>query len=161
MRIATRIALAGLVAALSLTTLVADDAKDKAKGPKDVATPVSDTRLGLAPGSVFETLTPDPVVPDASDPGTKPVLARWNAVAPPMIPHGIADFLPITTEANACVDCHLVDKKVKGEPTPIPVSHKAAAKQGEDAKVAGPRWICNSCHVPLTAAKPLPASTRR
>jgi cytochrome c-type protein NapB len=98
------------------------------------------------------------VVPNASDPGETGALPRPHSEAPPIVPHAIADFLPITQESNLCVDCHAVEEKVVGEPTPIPASHytdmRATPDQVGDTLV-GARYSCVLCHVPLTEAKPL------
>lgn len=161
MRRTLSIALAGLVAGLLTTMLIGEEPKkETAKAAAQGSSPTPEAELGLARGSVTATLSPDPVVPESSDPGVKPPLPRWNRVAPPMIPHSVADALPITRDANACVDCHLIDKQEEGDPTPIPVSHLAAAKAGASAAVTGVRWVCTACHASLTDAKPLPASTR-
>jgi len=51
-----------------------------------------------------------------------------------------------------------VKAKKPGEPTPLPASHytdlrNAPGKVGDT--VTGARWVCTSCHVPQTDAKPL------
>jgi len=101
------------------------------------------------------------VVENTSDPGELPLPGRAHAEMPPVVPHGIADFLPITRSDNACVDCHAVAEKEPGEPTPIPPSHfvdfrRAPDRPGE--KLAGARWVCVACHVARTGAKPLVAN---
>lgn len=161
MRRILTLALTALIAGLFTTMLIGEEPKkETAKAPAQSSSPTPEAELGLARGSVTDTLSPDPVVPESTDPGVKPPLQRWNRVAPPMIPHGVADALPITRDANACVDCHLIDKQEEGDPTPIPVSHRAETKAGESAAVTGKRWVCTACHASLTDAKPLPASTR-
>jgi len=122
------------------------------------AKPIPDGQLGLAKGSVFEVLTPPAVKEEASVPGEKPALPRAFADAPPLVPHGIEDFLPLTPKANACVDCHSVKEKVKGQATPMPASHYTDYRNAPDKvgdKVAGARWVCTACHVPQTDARPL------
>jgi cytochrome c-type protein NapB len=69
--------------------------------------------------------------------------------------------MPITPGQNACVDCHAVAGKRKGEPTPIPPSHyvdqrNAPGKRGE--RVVGARWSCTACHVPQEDVDPLVGS---
>lgn len=162
-----RITPAALLVALLATAFVGAEEQASeptgggVKGEAKAGKPVPDSELGLARGPVLATSAPDPVRPDTADPGSKPLLPRWNAVAPPMIPHGISDFLPIERSANACVDCHLIEEKGEGDPTPLPASHLSPpAKEGDASVVTGARWICVSCHVPLTDAKPLPASSR-
>lgn len=78
-----------------------------------------------------------------------------NAIAeryePPMIPHAVAAFLPITPEKNACLMCHKVptgdQKKVKGAPTPLPPSHVY------DSKVNPNRYECMLCHAEVLPEK--------
>lgn len=128
------------------------------------AAPIPDAQLGLAKGSVFDVPAPPPVKPNQAAPGETPALPRMYSIAPPRIPHAIDDFLPITQKQSSCVDCHDVKEKKPGEPTPIPASHyvdlrRAAGTQG--AHVAGARWVCTACHVPLTDAQPLLGSAAR
>jgi cytochrome c-type protein NapB len=120
---------------------------------------VKDAELGLSKTSVFEVPAPPAVKENQAAPGEGPVVARPYPGAPPRIPHAIADFLPITREQNSCVDCHGAAKvKEAGQPTPLPPSHYTdlrtpGAAAGE--QVAGGRYVCNSCHLPLTDARPL------
>jgi cytochrome c-type protein NapB len=128
------------------------------------AAPVADSSLGLAPGSVFDAPTPPVVKANESAPGERPPLPRAYAMAPPRVPHAVADFLPITRTQNACLDCHAVKEKVKGEPTPIPPSHytdlRDAPGRVGDA-VVGARHVCIACHVATTDAPDLVESRFR
>lgn len=127
--------------------------------PLAAAPPIKDDTLGLSKASVFTAPAPPAYRDEASAPGEKPRPRRANREAPPVIPHGVADFLPITRAANACVDCHGIrGPKRKGEPTPIPDSHYRDLRRDPDRKgeqIAGTRYICVSCHVPRTDAPPL------
>jgi nitrate reductase (cytochrome), electron transfer subunit len=144
-----------------LLVLAAACAGGKPAGEKGGAAPVPDSALGLSKTSVFDVPAPPVVKPNDAAPGEVPPPPRPYALAPPRIPHGIGDFLPITAKANACADCHAVAEKEKGGPTPLPASHYTdyrndPGKRGD--KVAGARWVCTACHVPLTDAKPLVAN---
>ena len=122
------------------------------------AASVPDASLGLAKGSVFEVPTPAPVKANDSAPGERPVLPRPYVIAPPRIPHGVADFLPITPKQNACIDCHAVKEKKSGEPTPIPASHYTDYRNAPDkvgGQVVGARYVCVSCHAAATDAPAL------
>jgi cytochrome c-type protein NapB len=150
---------------LVVLAVAAGCAAGRPAGEKAVATPVPapvpDSALGLSRASVFDVPAPPLVKENDSAPGELPPPPRPYALSPPRIPHGISDFLPITAKANACVDCHSVAEKEKGQPTPLPASHytdyrNAPGKRGE--KVAGARWVCTACHVPITDAKPLVAN---
>jgi len=139
------------VGALALATaLVAGDEKEE-KG-------ISDATLSLSRTSVFEVASPPAVVSTAPEAGESIPLARAHSEAPPVVPHAIGDFLPITREANACADCHAVEERVEGEPIPIPPSHYVDLRNAPGVRrdeVAGARWVCVSCHVPRTDAPPL------
>jgi nitrate reductase cytochrome c-type subunit len=120
--------------------------------------PTPDTSLGLARGSVFDVPTPPAVKSNGTTPGELPVLPRAYSLAPPRIPHGVADFLPITPKQNNCLDCHGVKEKQAGAPTPIPPSHytdfrNAPGRVG--GEVVGARYVCVSCHVGKTDAPDL------
>jgi len=124
---------------------------------------IADTDVGLVKGSVLDVPTPPAVKANESVPGERPARPRPYAIAPPRVPHGVADFLPITVKDNACVGCHEV-KDAKpgdrrpGEPTPIPPSHytdERNAPGGVGASLAGARHVCTSCHVATTDAADL------
>ncbi len=119
---------------------------------------IADTSLGLVKGSVFDVPTPPAVKDDDSAPGERPAMPRPYATAPPRIPHGVSDFLPITLKQNACVDCHAVKEKKPGEPTPIPPSHYTDYRNvpgTAGSQVVGARWVCISCHAATTDAPAL------
>jgi cytochrome c-type protein NapB len=117
-----------------------------------------DHELGLSKTSVFDIASPEAVVDNDSAPGERPLVARVNPVAPPTVPHGIGDFLPVTLESNMCIDCHAVEEKQVGEPTPIPASHYTDLRRDREAvaeSVVGARYNCIACHVSLTEANAL------
>jgi len=149
-----------LAVALLLAALAAPASADEKKAAR--AGSVKDTQLGLSKGSVFDV--PSPPVYQAEDgaPGEKPLSKRISAEIPPVIPHAIGDFLPITRDVNMCIECHeLPGPKRKGEPTPLPRSHYVDWRHDQGkvlAKPAGARWVCTACHAPLTDAKPLVVS---
>jgi nitrate reductase cytochrome c-type subunit len=119
---------------------------------------IPESKVGLAKTAPAEVAAPARVKENDSAPGDRPVRPRPFPGAAPTVPHGVADFLPITRAQNACVDCHAVAGKKKGEPTPIPASHyvdlrNAPAKRGD--AVVGARWSCTACHVPQEDVAPL------
>jgi cytochrome c-type protein NapB len=117
--------------------------------------PIADTELGLSKSSVFDVPTPPAVRPNERAPGEGPLVPRSYVIAPPRIPHAVADFLPITLAQNACLDCHAVKDKKPSEPTPIPPSHYTDFRLAPDRvgdKVAGARYVCVSCHAGTTDA---------
>jgi len=118
----------------------------------------SPSDIGLSKVAIEEVAIPDAVVMNTSDPGDAPILVPVYDGSPPLIPHGIADFLTMTPDENSCIDCHQVEEKLSGEPTPIPTSHYVDLRNSPDTiqeEVAGARFHCTACHVPLTNASPL------
>lgn len=127
-----------------------------AETPRGGSMPVN--AIGLSPGSLDDVPTPPRVVSNDSEPGDRPLLPRVFAGAPPLMPHGAADYLPIEREDNACVFCHQVEEKVEGDATPIPQSHYRDLRNAPAVvrkEVAGARWNCIACHPPLSDAVPL------
>ena len=145
------------VAVLLASALVAGAA------PPAAPRSIPDKELGLSRTSVFEVPSPPAWKAEASAPGDTPLPPRSDKEAPPVIPHAVADFLPITPTQNLCVDCHAIEgPRKKGEATPVPASHYVDLRHTPDktgAKVAGGRWVCISCHVGRTDAPPAVKST--
>ena len=119
---------------------------------------ISEEAIGLADAKLGELppLAPTPALP--AEPGEAPTQAPAYAGSPPVVPHGVADFTPITRDDNPCLGCHLVEEKIQGEATPIPATHfedlrNAPGVQGDD--IVGARWACLACHVAPTDATPL------
>jgi cytochrome c-type protein NapB len=80
---------------------------------------------------------------------------------PPLIPHEVEKYLPITVEENDCLDCHISDD-FKGRKMPrMGDSHFSLTEKEPDGspKVNMSRWQCNSCHVPQVDAPPLVENT--
>ncbi len=117
-----------------------------------------DTEIGLSKASVFDTPSPEAVVENTRELGESELIPRAHTEAPPVIPHGVTDLLPIRRDENMCVDCHMTDEKTEGGPTPIPASHyidlrNAPTEQREI--IAGARFVCVTCHMERTEAAPL------
>ena len=89
--------------------------------------------------------------------------------APPMIPHRITTFVPIKTNSNLCLSCHIPENAKKIGATPMPETHfinfrpelvqknglyQVDAKEGEivsrklGAELNMARYNCTQCHVP-------------
>jgi len=122
---------------------------------------IADSQLGLSKTSVFDV--PDPVAfaYEKGEPGETVLVPRPFYSAPPVIPHQVADFLPISIEENSCLACHEVGPAAEpGEPTAIPASHAidwrndpSPDKVGDTP--VGARWRCVACHMPTSDATPL------
>jgi nitrate reductase cytochrome c-type subunit len=154
-----------LAACLVLTVAAcgapAEQEPPAAGGPPGSAAGIPDTEIGLSKSSVLEAPAPAAWTADATEPGERPSRPAAFPGSPPVIPHGVADFLPITRDENGCLMCHQPGEKEEGEPTPLPESHltdlrKEPAVKGEEA--VGARVNCVMCHVSLTDAPPLVAS---
>ncbi len=120
--------------------------------------PIPDRDIGLSRSSVFDVADPAVFHEEASDPGEKPVIPRAHIEAPPLVPHNVTEFLPITWEVNLCIECHLADEAGRSDGKPIPASHLTDLRNapGEiGTSVVGARQVCVSCHVAQTDAEPL------
>ena len=146
-----------LFLALLLVACGAETATVEAPPPA-AAKAVPETAIGLYEGTIFDTLTPDAVTWEDRMPGSGEVLTRMVSGAPPAIPHGMTDFLPITREENGCIECHLSDDPDEEAPQ-LPDDHRtdlrAAPEVVGDATTPA-RWVCTACHVPVSDAKPFP-----
>jgi len=121
-----------------------------ALGFQDAPDGTPDKEIGLSKASVFDDPAPPAFQRNTTEPGDTPVIPRLFPEQPPVVPHSMFDYLPITLTENQCMDCHEAGEKVEGEATPIPVSHfvdlrNAPDKQGTE--LAGARYLCVSCHV--------------
>lgn len=127
------------------------------------AQPIAPDSMGLSPGSVFEVPAPKVYTTKAGPPGQNRVLPRAYPGAPPQIPHDIGDFLPITSQNNACIACHNQPDnwgkpREPGTPTPIPQSHYTDLRNAPGKvtdRLMGARYTCSLCHVPQHDAAPL------
>ena len=147
-------ALAAILASACATAPSA--ASKKAPGPG-----VSDATLGLEKSAVTGVPAPKSFPYESKDPGDGKALPRAFDSAPPLIPHTVDGFLPITRADNACVTCHAVDKAEPGGSVPIPASHYVDWRNAptvKRAEIAGSRYVCTACHVPQTDAKALVAN---
>lgn len=89
--------------------------------------------------------------------GEQRLIARTFADQPPLIPHAIEKYEPITAEENACLECHVSDE-LRGKKMPkMGASHFSKTVKEADGSpaVEMSRFQCNSCHVPQVDAKPL------
>jgi nitrate reductase (cytochrome), electron transfer subunit len=93
--------------------------------------------------------------------GDEHLIQRTYSKQPPLVPHAVAKYEPITVEENACLDCHISDE-FRGKKMPrIGKSHFSKTRKESDGSpaVEMSRWQCNTCHVPQVDAKPLVENT--
>lgn len=88
--------------------------------------------------------------------GQLSLIARTFIGQPPMVSHTVEQYA-ITTDENACLDCHLT-KDLRGQPVPqMGESHFVKGKTGKQG-VSMDRFQCDTCHVAQVDAKPLVAN---
>lgn len=111
---------------------------------------IPDHQLGLSKGAITEVADPPLEMKNSNEPGDGSVIPADYADQPTLVPHGIADYLPITPDDNQCADCHAVAEKEEGEPTPIPATHYTDLRNSPDMagdEIVGARYVCVTCHV--------------
>lgn len=89
--------------------------------------------------------------------GEPQLVQRTFLGQPPVIPHSIEQYVPMSQEENACLDCHLTEE-LRGKKVPrVGASHfsKTEKKANGQPVVEMSRYQCDSCHVPQVDAKPL------
>ncbi len=108
----------------------------------------------MAPDPAPKVKAYDAKVPGVGQPH---LIARTFIGQPPMVPHDVEKYVPITREENACLDCHITDE-LRGQKVPkVGESHfsKTFKKRDGSPAVEMSRFQCDSCHVPQVDAKPL------
>lgn len=126
---------------------------------------IDDLNMGLSKTSVFDTPTPKPYQYNKSKAGKSKVLPRAYKGVPPLIPHKVSTYLPISPEDNQCLECHdkpnLIGKK-NTKKSPMSRDHYIDPRTGGDkmaSEVVGARFNCTQCHVPQSSAPPLVENT--
>ncbi len=151
-------------------------------------TTVKEDDLGLRKASVYseDKITGDKTQYGADAPGTSKKINRAYENAPPMIPHDVEGFLPITKDNNQCITCHEPAVAASMGATPVPKTHytsfrpetkltedgtmlqegKQLANTSDIKSVAKPletlsnaRFNCSACHAPQSTATEAPKNT--
>jgi cytochrome c-type protein NapB len=89
--------------------------------------------------------------------GQPNLIARTFVGQPPMVPHTVEKYVPMTLEENACMECHQTEE-IRGQKIPqIGTSHFSTTVKTKSGKPAldMSRFQCDSCHVPQVDAKEL------
>ena len=139
---------------------------------------VSEESLGLRKTNIYQEddTTAAKTEYRGAQAGTSTKIKRAFQDAPPMIPHDVTDFLPITRQNNACVGCHAPDIAPAMGATPIPPSHYLDmrprhicdgvkfkksidnTKNETDVKklthLSQARFNCSQCHAPQSQGNP-------
>ena len=142
MKMINKIALSLAVASSILLTGCSDSAE--AAKPKVADVSISEESLGLRKTDLYsegsETVGDETKYSKAIA-STSKTITRAFQDAPPMIPHDVGDYLPITISNNACVGCHAPEVASSMGALPYPISHMtdfrpktAVAKDGRISK---------------------------
>ena len=89
--------------------------------------------------------------------GDQHLITRTFLTQPPLVPHAIEKYVPITYDDNGCLECHITDE-LRGKKLPkMGASHFSKTALDEDGNpvVEMSRYQCDTCHVPQVDAKPL------
>ena len=89
--------------------------------------------------------------------GQPQLIERTFIGQPPMVPHAIDQYVPLTAEENACLECHITTE-LRGQKVPrIGESHfsKTVKRRDGSPAVEMSRFQCDTCHVPQVDARPL------
>ena len=133
---------------------------------------VTEASLGLRNTNLYaedDTIS-DKTEYRSADAGTSTKIKRAFQDAPPMIPHNVTDYLPITIGNNACTGCHMPEVASSMGATPIPKSHfldmrpkhfydgvkfeksidnmKNETSVKQIADLSSARYNCSQCHAP-------------
>ena len=133
-----------------------EDTTAAAPQPEPTAAPISDDELSYRNDPLAEAASTPEVSFAAADPGDSELFGRSFENAPPMIPHAVEDLLPITTEDNECLGCHLPEEAADVGATSVPASHLYDIRRGESLTgIAGANYNCTLCHAPQATAPEL------
>lgn len=89
--------------------------------------------------------------------GEQKLISRTFLTQPPVVPHSIEKYIPLTADDNGCLECHVSDE-LRGQKMPkMSQTHfsKTLKEKDGSASVDMARFQCDSCHVPQVDAKPL------
>ena len=170
MKTMSKITIGLVAAALLMVGCTGESAKTSSKAK--VATVVTEASLGLRKTDLY---TEDSTTASKTEYRTTQAMGsakikRAFQDAPPMIPHDTTGMLPIKTEDNRCVSCHMPSMASGMGATPIPVSHftdfrpkhkvvngtfqKAVDNYKNEVAIVthdtlqGSRFNCTLCHAP-------------
>ncbi len=162
MRSVARFVLYAAVAMLLAVTLVAvaaiaAPAATTAPATPPAATPEAPVKLQSLRGDtpIDKTKEPDLLKVERDSP-----IPRGSTFEPPLIPHSIRGY-QITTNFNKCMDCHAWSKVKESGATKVSVTHFKDSTGRELANISPRRYVCTTCHVQQTDAKPLVGNTFR
>jgi len=118
---------------------------------------IPDDDLGIRKGTL---LTEEVVVPETAtvhtEAGESDKHDRSFENAPPMIPHDISDFVPITIQTNECVECHNPEVAEDAGATSVPASHYYDLREDKKlSELSGANYNCTLCHYTMADIPPI------
>ncbi|NOZ04006.1 MAG: nitrate reductase [FCB group bacterium] len=127
---------------------------------KKAAKTLSDTELSYRKESLLEESETPATNYLGSEPGENNRYQRAFENAPPMIPHSVEDFLPITKTENSCLGCHSPEEAEDAEAPAVPASHLYDIRRNKALTDLNPaNYNCMLCHAPQTDAQVLIRNT--
>jgi cytochrome c-type protein NapB len=69
--------------------------------------------------------------------GEPRLITRTFVGQPPLVPHNIEKYVPLTAEENACLDCHITDE-LRGQK--MPKMARATSRRPSRPRTAPRRW---------------------
>lgn len=178
MKLASKITIGLATATLLFVGCGGDAHPTVQKNEAKAVASVSEESLGLRKTNIHEEAgtVASKTEYRSAQPGTSSKIKRAYQDAPPMIPHDVTDFLPITRTNNACVGCHAPEIAPAMGATPIPPSHfldmrprhicdgKKFRKKIDNTKnetdvkklthLSQARFNCSQCHAPQSQGNP-------
>ena len=115
----------GLTAMALLIVGCGDATKAAPTKEAKVKPTITEESLGLRKTNLYteSDTTGDKTAYSTKAAGESTKIARAFQDAPPMIPHDVADYLPIMKDNNMCTGCHMPEIAADMGATPIPKSH--------------------------------------
>lgn len=150
---ATLVAVAAIAAPAATTATAASAATPATALPASDQAPVKVQSLrGDTP--VDQTPEPDMLKQERD----RPPIQRSPTSEPPLIPHSIRGY-QITKNFNKCMDCHAWSKVKETGATKVSATHFKDSTGRELANISPRRYVCTTCHVQQTDARPLVGNT--
>ncbi len=132
--------------------------------PAAAATPGAAPAASDAPPVKVQSLRGDTPIDKTPEPEMfklerdRPPIPRSSNQEPPLIPHSIRGY-QITKNFNKCMDCHAWSKVKESGATKVSVTHFKDSTGSDLANISPRRYVCTTCHVAQTDAKPLVGNT--
>ncbi len=121
---------------------------------------IPDTALSYRNKDLLQAENTPAIKYSDEDPGDATRLQRSFENAPPLIPHDIEDFVPITREDNECLGCHDPKEAKDADAPPTPASHLYDMRRNKKLTgVNNANYNCTLCHVPQSNAPVLIGNT--